>query len=287
MRHAFLSGGLQPKVHQLVAGLVKAHGPAAAVQLHRAVGLYAHGGFPHPVLQGEDIHRDGHLFAHGQLAGQGSEHHERRLHGNGLFRLAVGALVGGHHHHAHTAHILGQPQFHHVRGAGSHRTGLQRQYHRIEAVVLAGAAHGILVTSDGRQRRQFSAVGANHLVVHVPGLNAQGLAAVHPAPGVRRLEGREVQQALIHQGQGISHGLAVFLGHLDGKGFLGMQFVRHGQHRLQAGGRVFHLHALHAVQADGKVVERVAIGLQQGNVHIDVGGHVGGDGKAPGRVLGR
>ena len=286
MRRAFLAGSFQAEVHQPVSGFVKANLLAAAAdELHRAVGLDAHAGFLHAVLQGEDVHWDGHLLADGKRAGQGGEHHERRLYRNGFLRLAVGAFMGGHHHDADAAHILRQLEFHHIRGAGRHRAGLQRNNHRVEAVVLAGAADGVLVTADGGKRRQLSAVRPDHMVVHVPGFHSESLAAVHPGPGVRRLEGREVQKPLVHQGQGIGHGLAALLGDFDAEALLGMQFVWHGQDRLQPGGRVLHLHALHTVQADGKVVIRIPIGLQQGNVHIDIGRHLRSDAKAPGRVF--
>ena len=190
----------------------------------------------------------------------------------------------GHHHHADAAHVGGDGQFHHV-GALGNRTRLLEQHHGVEAVVLAGTHHIVLVTADGGQRRELAAEGAHHLVVQVPGAHSQGLGLVHLAPGIRSLEGREVQQTLVHKGQGIGHGPAVFLAHLHGELLVRVQHLRQGNHGLQMGGRVLHFHALNAVQAQREVVLRAAVRLYQRNVHIDVRCHFGRYGKGIGSIF--
>ena len=142
-----------------------------------------------------------------------------------------------------------------------------------EAVVLAGGHEVVLVAADGSLGCQYSVQGSDDVVVHVPGLDAQGLIAVHLGPRVGRFESRQIQQALVHDGQGIGHGPALFLADLQGKRFLRMQFVGQGQHTADA------------VQAQREVVGTLAAGLQQGYVDKEAGSQVGGDRNLHGRIL--
>ena len=251
---------------------------------HGTFGLDGDFGLVHVVFHGEHVHRNGHLFTAAQHARQGGHQHERILHGNGLFRIAEGAVVTGDQHHAHAAHVHGKLEFEDVR-ALQEGLGRKGEHHRVEAVVLAGIAHGILVTADGGQRREAAAEGADHLVVEVPGVYAQGFAAVHLGPRVRSLEGGEVQQAFVHDGQGIGHGLAALLGHLYGEFFFRTDNLGKAQDRLQMAFRVLHQDALHAVQAQRKVVHGRAVRLQERHMHIDIGRHGRLHGEAPGRVF--
>ena len=248
-------------MHQLVALPAEADGLRGRTgELHGAIGLDGYRGFLYIVFHGEDIHRNADVFAAAQHARQGGHHHERILHRDGLHGVAIGAVVTGDEHHAHAANVLGQLQFQDI-GALFQRPGCLEQHHRVEAVVLAGVTDGILVTADSRQRRELPAESADHLVEEVPGLHPQGLRLVHLAPGIRGLEGRDVQQAFIHDGQGIGHGPTLLFLHLHQEGLFRMQRGGHFQHRLQVRGRVLHLHALHAVQAQRKVVHCVAVRL--------------------------
>ncbi len=284
MRHAFLRQGLHLKAYQLVSGAVEMHPCRVAEQFHRAIGLQCHGNIFHALFQGEHVHRNAHLLAATQLAGQGGKDHKRTLHGNGLLGASECAVAGRHHHHAHAAYVLGQFHAERIGPIGRHGAGAEGEHHGVEAVVLARAAHGILVTADGSSRLQLAVPGADDLVVQVPGFYAQGFHLVHAGPRVRRLEGGEVQQAFVHKGQRIGHGTAVFLGHLDGEGFFRMQFFRHLHLRVQFGPGVLYQHTLHAVQPQRQVIHRRAVRLYQGDVYVQVGRHFRGDGKAPGCI---
>ena len=285
MRHAFFSQRAKFKAHQLVTGAREMQPLHALCELYGAIGLHGNGDVLDALFQGEDIHRHGNLFPAAQLARKGANHHERTLHGNGLLGTAEGAVVRRHHHHADAAHVLRQLHLDHIRALGRHRAGCKAQHHRVKAVVLAGAADGIFVTANGREGREPTVPGAHYVVVQVPGSDAQGFHLVHTGPGVRCLEGRQIQQAFVHNGQRIGHGPAVFFRYFEGEFLFRMQFFRQLELRNQPGPRVLHPHALYPVQAQREVVERVGVGLHQGNVHVHVGSHFRRNSKAPGRVF--
>ena len=283
--HAFFTGSLQAEGDQPVSlggeGKFLRRG---SFQLHRAVHLHGNGGFLHAVFHRKHVHRQLALLSRSQHARQGGHHHQGVLHGHRLVGTAEGAFVPGHHHHADAAHVGRKLELEHVSVLIG-RPGLQEQHHGVEAVVLAGRYHILLVSTDGSQGREFAAEGTHHLVVQVPGLDAEGFAAVHMVPGIGRLEGRQVQKAFIHEGEGVSHRPAGLFGHLHGELLVRMQHLREGYHGLQMRGGVLHLHALDAVHPKRKVVLRGAVRLQQGYVYIDIGSHIGLYGKLEGGVL--
>ena len=285
MGDAFFAGGLDAEADQLVAGGGEAELlRSGAGQHHGAIDLNLDGGLFHALFHGEDVHGHGQLLTGAQHPRQGSDHHQRILHGYGLFLLAIGAVVAGNEHYAHAAHVHRKLQRKHV-GALFQGPGGLEQHHGIEAVVFPRLQIHFFVTADGRQRHHLGTEGADHLVVQVPGVHAQGFGFVQLAPGIGRLEASQVQQALVHDGQGIGHGFAVLFGNLNLERLFGMQFVGHLDHGLQVGGGILHLHPLHTPKADGQVVHRGAVRLQQRYLHIDVGSHFRGDGEAPGCIF--
>ena len=276
--------GLEREAQQLVSLGAEVHFLGAAAG-EGTIGLEGNAGLADAVLHGEHVHRGLNFLAAAHYARQGGHYHQGVLHGHGLLQVAVGAVVARHQHHAHAAHVHGKLQFQDV-SALLEGAGRLEQHHGVEAVVLAGVAHGIFITADGCQRGEGAVEGANHLVIQIPGVYAQSLIFIHPGPGVRGLEGREVQQAFVYDGQRIGHGLAVLLGHLHQERFLRVNHVRQLDYRLQVGGGVLHLDALYTVQAQRKVVGALLIRLQQAHLHIDVGCHLRGYRKGPGRILG-
>ena len=244
--------GYHRELKQLVPLSGEAHALAASIG-KRAVGLNFHGHFANAIFHRKNIHRGGQLFAASQHPRESGHQHQRALHGNGLLGIAVCAVVPGYHHHPHAAHIHGQADLDGIAALSSRPRALE-EHHGIETVVLACVADGIFITAYGRHRRHLAAERANHLVVEIPGAHRKGLILIHGAPGVRSLEGSEVQQALVHDGKGVGHRLAVLLGNLHREALLRMQHVRQADHGFQMRAGVVYLDALHAVEADGKVV---------------------------------
>ena len=229
-----LSGGFQPEPGHLVARLGETEGLGCLVQdADRSFRLYAQVYLARTLFHGKDIDGQGDLVSAAQQGRQGREDHQRGGDGRGFPGRPPGILAGGHHHDAHASHIhrQGDPVLDALSFGHGNRT--DETDHRVEAVVLAGGHEVVLVAADGRLWRQNAVQGTDDVIVHVPGLDAQGLIAIHLGPRVGRFESRQIQQALVHDGQGIGHGPALFLADLQGKRFLRMQFVGQGQYRLQ------------------------------------------------------
>ena len=279
------AGSLEVKADEFVTCLGEVRrGGGVALDLEGAFGLDRDLGVLDAVVKREDIDGQDHAVAGADLGRQGHQDHERGFHRDGLVGIAVGAVVSGDDHHAEAAHVHRQGDIVLVRalveGERAHEL-----HHRVEAVVLAGRADVLLVTAHGQHRAEPAGIGAHDLVIQIPGLHAQGLGTVHGLPRGRGLEGGQVQQALVHDGEGVGHRLAGLLGHLDGELLLRGHGVGHLDDRLQVRARILHVQALHAVQAQRKVVGGVGVRLDEGDMDIEVRGHLRGDGEGVRGVL--
>ena len=244
----------QRELQQLVSLSGEADALGAAIG-ERAVGFHFHRHLANAVFHREHIHSGGYLLPASHHPGKGGDKHQRALHRNGLLCISIGTIITGNHHHTHASHIHREAYLDGV-SALAYGSGALEEHHRIEAVVLTGVADRILITADGGHRRHFAAECAYHLVVKVPGAHGEGLVLIHGAPWIRGLEGRQVQQALIHYGKGVGHRLAVALRNLHGEGLFRMDHVRQAYHGFQVRGGIIHLYPLHSVEAYGKIVGR-------------------------------
>ena len=210
-----LSGGFQLETGHLVARLGKAEILCSLSQdTDGPFGLHGYADFACTLFHGKDIDGQGDLVSAAQQGGQGREDHQRSGDRRGFPGRAPGILACSHHHDAHASYIHRQGDA--VLDALSFGYGNRADEadHRVEAVVLAGGHQVVLVAADGRLWRQNAVQGTDDVVEHVPGLDAQSLIAIHLGPRVGRFESRQIQQALVHDGQGIGHGPALFLADL-------------------------------------------------------------------------
>ena len=147
-------------------------------------------------------------------------------------------------------------------------------HHRLEAVGLGIGGFQHLVSSRAEDGGIASGGGTQDLVVQVPRGDAQGFAGIELLPRVGCAEVGEVQQTFVHDGEGVGHRLACLFAHGDGEVGLRAQGVGHFYPWLEHSGGVGHRYRRHAIHSDGQVVDRLGVGLQQGDVQIDVGRHV-------------
>ena len=159
-----------------------------------------------------DGQRDALLGA--QHARQGGEEHQRSPHEGGLLGGAEGPVAPGHHHHAYRAHVLRDLDLVRARGLRREAEGPQEADHGREAVgAPALGGDGRLVAADREHPLHRRAVGADHVVVEVPGAHREGLARVEVVPRVRRRVAREAEEPLVHHRQRVGHGPAGRLAH--------------------------------------------------------------------------
>ena len=211
------------------------HAEQIIIRLHRQLDLF------HRVIGHEHGHRQVHGFPGTHDPRQGAEQRQWLGHGDVLIRLAVGAIVTGHHHGPHLAHVGRQGDL--VAGLVTRfqGEGAEEFHHWREAATLFFAAIiGAVGATQGQQPVQLGTVGTDHHVEQIPGQYAQGLTAIEGPVGVRGAVVGQAQQALVHQRQGIGHGLALFFADVHGELFFRLHFLRGVYLRLQSGGRVFH-----------------------------------------------
>ena len=115
------------------------------------------------------------------------------------------------------------------------------------------------------------------MVEHVPRPYAQRLRGVEMEVGVRRLEARQPQQALVHQRQHIAHLLAVLFPDLYRDLRLRSDRFGHVDHRIELRGGVFDVEPDHAEQPYRRIVVRMVMGLDERHRGVDVGSHSGFD----------
>jgi len=139
--------------------------------------------------------------------------------------------------------------------------------------------------ADTQDRGELSGVCTDDIVEHVPGADAQCLAAIHGLPRLRGPECRDVQQPLVHDGQRIAHRLVVAFVDPDRKFPLGKDLISDLDLRVKNRATVNDLGTLHAVHPDRQVVYGLGVRLQQGGVHIEIGRHIPGYPQPVGRLL--
>lgn len=86
---------------------------------------------------------------------------------------------------------------------------------------------------------------------------------------------RQVEQAIVHNGYGVSHRTAFGFRNLYGNGAFGLQFIGHFNFGLQMRGRVFHRNRNDAVHANGQVVFGLSVWLQERDIRIHCRRHFG------------
>ena len=195
----------------------------------------------HRVVSDEHRYRQIHGFSRAHDPRQGTEHCQWLGHGDVLIRLAVGAIVTGHHHGPDLPHIGRQADLVSAAITRIQGEGAEEFHHRRETPPLFFAAIiGAIGAAQSQQPVQLGAVGTDHHVEQIPGEHTQSFATIEGAVGVRGAVVGEAKQALVHQRQGIGHGLALLFADLHGEAFFRFHFLRRAYLRLQSGGRVFH-----------------------------------------------
>ena len=250
---------------------------ALHVQAHRGLEVRVGGVVQHGL--------DGGRIAGGEEDRRVQTHEEGALHPN-LGRGLAGARVAGDGAGGHDpgGHVVGQGDAHHraAVGAGVDPAAPIRGI----AVIAAHGDHAQHIAAFAAASAHAGAggfVGFGQPLVH------QGAVRVHihrgghaqRLPGVEGLEqvegvGQQVQQSLVHQGQGDlrGHGLARGIARLDGEGHgvagLGLLPVG-GDLDLQPLGRAVHgqIGGAHPIRGRG-----LAGGLERGHGDIHAGGHV-------------
>ena len=134
--------------------------------------------------------------------------------------------MGGDEHNADASNIHREFEFQNIRALCLKSPGLHKEYGGIETVVLAGVLYGVLVTADSGKRGEFRSISAYYLVIEIPSLDTKGFGPEHPAPGIRGLEGGEIQKAFVHYGKSVGHRLSVLFGYLYRKLFLWVKDIR-------------------------------------------------------------
>ena len=189
--------------------------------------------------------------------------------------MSISLPVSGYHHDLDTPviirHLIGMPGglplLQQERAAKSHH-GLEAVHDRFRAFVQR------IVAADTEQLLDTAAVSANHVVIQIPCIHAQRFPGVKRLPRLRRTETGQVQQALIHDRQRISHLLSILLG--DGDGIRGIRFQLGGRldDRSQMALRRSYRERDHAIQADRQIVLRDAMRLQKGDIDVSVRLHI-------------
>ena len=116
------------------------------------IGLDGYRSLLNAVFHCKDVDRNLYLLSVPKDAGKGGDNHQWILNGDGLFSVSVSALMCGNEHYAYASNVHGKFQFQNVRSLGLEGPGFQEQHGGVEAVVLAGALYGILVTADSGKR---------------------------------------------------------------------------------------------------------------------------------------
>ena len=177
--------------------------------------------------------------------------------------MSISLPVSGYHHDLDTPviirHLIGMtgglPLLQQEWAVKSHH-GLETVHDRFRAFVQR------IVAADTEQLLDTAAISANHVVIQIPCIHAQRFPGVKRLPRLRRTETGQVQQALIHDRQRVSHLLSILLG--DGYGIRGIRFQLGGRldNRGQMALRRSYRERDHAIQADRQIVLRNAMRLQ-------------------------
>ena len=150
-----------------------------------------------------------------------------------------------------------------------------KKYDGFKTVCFGGlGGFDLFITADRHGIFQRPAVSADHLVIQVPCPDAERLAGIEGFPRIGRFEFGEVQQPLLHDGDGICHGFSVFFFHRNRKGLLRPQFIRHPDDRVQYGRGVSHFDGCNAVHPYRQIVGCLCMWLNEGDIRIDIGRHV-------------
>ena len=182
------SGAHYCEGNQFVAGRGELHGlGGGAVNLCGALCSHANLNFSYAFFKCEYV--DGCLdgLAGTQYARQGSDSHERRLHGNIFLCVTEGAFVGCNYHYSYATYI--HRQFDGVLVLALLKG--ERAEHldnRVEAVVFLGAYVNLLVAADAQHLAELATDSAHYVVVDIPGVYAKGFAGIHEVPWIRSLE---------------------------------------------------------------------------------------------------
>ena len=142
-----------------------------------------------------------------------------------------------------------------------------------------------LVAADREHPLHRRAVGADHLVVEVPGAYREGLAGVEVVPRVGRRVAGQAEEPLVHHRQRVGHGPAGRFAHAQRGRRLRRQDLRDLEDGLEPRLRVHHLDRGDAVEPDRQVVRCLRVGLEKRHVRVDVGRHLRRGGEGVPRLL--
>ena len=279
-----LPARLEPEGDDLFALVAEDDAPALRPD-HGERFVHAHPdvGFTDPFFEGEDRDRKFDLLLRGDHAGQGRLHQKRFFHGDLLRRGAEGAAVGRYDHHAHRPEVGRQRDLVGVGLPGAQLLGAEEPHDGFEPLRPERSGVRLLgVAADGEQLLDAAAVGADDMVEQVPRADAQRFGGVEIEVGVGRPETRQPQQSLVDQRQHVAHPPAVPLADPDRDFRLGFHRFGHLDDGRKARAGVLDRKPQNAEQPDRRVVERVAVGLDEGHRDVDVRGHALPDGNLEG-----
>ena len=210
------SGGIfhaDAELRQLVAGRFKVQRTGSLADdchVARAGDRDLH--VAHPFFSSEDGGGNGHLLSYADDARERAEQHNGLAHEYAFLHVAVGFTVAGNDHDAYTAvvvrHLTGVLPFFpffQQEGAGKLYDGLEAVHDCLRAFIQG------VVAADAEQLLDSAAIGADHIVIQIPGIDTQCLAGVERLPGIGCAEAGKIEQALIDNRQRIGHLAAVLL----------------------------------------------------------------------------
>ena len=163
----------------------------------------------------------------------------------------------------------------------------EETHHRREAllVVLHVFCLDGIGTAERQQAFEFAAVGAGDLIEQIPGADAERLAFIEVVVQCRRLIASKPEQALVDHRQGVGHGAAIALAHLNHDIRLRRPFLGRVHHRTQARLGIVDLERDDAVQADRTIVVLAGVRLYERDAHVHVRAHALGDGHVEAGVI--
>ena len=131
-----------------------------------------------------------------------------------------------------------------------------------------------IITADAEELLQSAAICTYYIIINIPRIYSQSFTGIEGRPRVGCGKIGQIQQAFIHNSQGISHRPTRTLG--DGYRIVRfrLQFLCHRDLRNQMTLLRSYAERHHAVHPYRIIIQRLSVRLQEGDVEISVGLHL-------------
>ena len=149
-------------------------------------------------------------------------------------------------------------------------------HYRCEALGFIGCpVDQHFIASGGKKPVEGPAESSQHHVVKIPCPHSQCFTGIKILPWIGCPESSNIQKSFVDNCQGVAHGFLSGFMYLKLKLLTGPELVWHCYHRLKPGCRILNHHRNNPVEPHRHVVKSLGMGLNNGNIGVDVRSHFG------------